>query len=387
MLLQIYVESSASPILSHADDGRGHALRLWRDSALGSRFVLPISVPVEDHLDETLFTLIIKMSEKSSSLPFSLPDHAHRQRRTAMKVYKRGAKATLALLTGICAFGLLDSHLDLGNSADTYILGPVDDALGRWLHLSSPSFPADESSNSLCPQVPAYTGKLIDFHSEPSIETLAARLGGAVRVDTSVEDDWPSVDEDPGRWEAIFGPFRKYLEETFPRVHGDERVSREVVNGHGLLFIWKGKEEGSKPLVLTAHQGECAIKPCPGMLPSFVSRGSLFPASIVSSDVVPVNPTTVDEWVYPPFSGYFNSSTGLIWGRGASDDKGESSSRLSFGRTGRTLLTRFALFYRAISSFLDLYSFSARGAPRFFQGRIRVETHRSCLARFRRGGT
>ncbi|KAG6891195.1 hypothetical protein C0995_008447 [Termitomyces sp. Mi166 len=36
-------------------------------------------------------------------------------------------------------------------------------------------------------------------------------------------------------------------------------------------------------------------------------------------DVVPVNPATVDEWTYPPYSGYFDGSR--VWGRGSSDDK------------------------------------------------------------------
>ena len=56
-------------------------------------------------------------------------------------------------------------------------------------------------------------------------------------------------------------------------------------------------------------------------------------------DVVPVDPTTVDQWIHPPYSGYFDgefllypwchgystSSLSLsgkrIWGRGSSDDK------------------------------------------------------------------
>jgi len=53
-------------------------------------------------------------------------------------------------------------------------------------------------------------------------------------------------------------------------------------------------------------------------------------------DVVPVDPTTVDQWTHPPYSGYFDGDSLLypgamdthlslsgkrIWGRGSSDDK------------------------------------------------------------------
>ncbi|GAW00929.1 carboxypeptidase S [Lentinula edodes] len=36
---------------------------------------------------------------------------------------------------------------------------------------------------------------------------------------------------------------------------------------------------------------------------------------------VPVNPDTLDTWIYPPYSGFYDAETGLIWGRGTSDDK------------------------------------------------------------------
>ena len=38
-------------------------------------------------------------------------------------------------------------------------------------------------------------------------------------------------------------------------------------------------------------------------------------------DVVPVNPDTIDEWTFPPYSGHFDGR--LLWGRGASDDKND----------------------------------------------------------------
>ncbi|KAI6112592.1 hypothetical protein F5141DRAFT_1291299 [Pisolithus sp. B1] len=37
------------------------------------------------------------------------------------------------------------------------------------------------------------------------------------------------------------------------------------------------------------------------------------------ADVVPVEPTTVDKWTHPPFSGHFDGT--YVWGRGSCDDK------------------------------------------------------------------
>lgn len=41
------------------------------------------------------------------------------------------------------------------------------------------------------------------------------------------------------------------------------------------------------------------------------------------ADVVPVDPSSVDEWEHEPFSGYVDLEKELVYGRGASDDKGE----------------------------------------------------------------
>jgi len=75
-----------------------------------------------------------------------------------------------------------------------------------------------------------------------------------------------------------------------------ERVSRHStlkltkVNTYGLHYEWTGSDSTLKPIMLTAHQ-----------------------------DVVPVDPATVDQWKYPPYSGHFDGER--IWGRGSFDDK------------------------------------------------------------------
>ncbi|KAE8220684.1 hypothetical protein CF319_g5822 [Tilletia indica] len=145
-----------------------------------------------------------------------------------------------------------------------------------------------------CPQQPPFKLKDSAFtFNEPSEALQASRLGGAVQVDTSVQDDYPPFNDNPALWKGIFDPLADYLERTFPLTHAPQGpVTREKVGGVGLLYTWPGSDKSLKPLILAAHQ-----------------------------DVVPVDGQTVDQWTYPPFSGFYDEKTGLVWGRGSSDDK------------------------------------------------------------------
>ncbi|ELU41619.1 chitin synthase G [Rhizoctonia solani AG-1 IA] len=101
--------------------------------------------------------------------------------------------------------------------------------------------------------------------SDPSFEAVAAEyLGGAVRIPTESYDVMDPVGIDP-RWETR-------------------------INTHGLLYHWPGSDSSLKPILLTAHQ-----------------------------DVVPVDPSTVDSWIHPPYSGHYDGT--WVWGRGSVDDK------------------------------------------------------------------
>ncbi|TNY18491.1 hypothetical protein DMC30DRAFT_51975 [Rhodotorula diobovata] len=121
-----------------------------------------------------------------------------------------------------------------------------------------------------------------DAYKQRAIE----RLQGAVRIPTESYDDMAGP-EDP-RFD-IMGDLHGYLEKTFPRVWATLDV--ETVQKWGLLLTWKGSDDKLKPVVLMAHQ-----------------------------DVVPVNPSTVDQWTYPPFDAHLDES-GWIWGRGTADCK------------------------------------------------------------------
>ncbi|KAF8707397.1 carboxypeptidase s, partial [Rhizoctonia solani] len=123
--------------------------------------------------------------------------------------------------------------------------------------------------------------------SDPSFEAVAAEyLGGAVRIPTESYDVMDPVGIDP-RWE-VFYKFSEHLLKTYPKVHATMTQTR--INTHGLLYHWPGSDSSLKPILLTAHQ-----------------------------DVVPVDPSTVDSWIHPPYSGHYDGT--WVWGRGSVDDK------------------------------------------------------------------
>lgn len=96
------------------------------------------------------------------------------------------------------------------------------------------------------------------------------------------------ADESETDW-AAFDTFRAALERLYPALH--RVLEREVVDGHSLLFRWRGRRAG-EPLVLMAH-----------------------------IDVVPVVPA---EWSTPPFEADIvgDGADAAIHARGAIDDKG-----------------------------------------------------------------
>ncbi|KAI0704318.1 hypothetical protein BC835DRAFT_1262208 [Cytidiella melzeri] len=126
-------------------------------------------------------------------------------------------------------------------------------------------------------------------------------LSAVVRVPTVSHEEFLPVGQDP-RWEA-FGDLHVQLESLFPLVFKSLNVTK--VNTYNLVLHWQGTSRLLKPILMTAHQ-----------------------------DVVPVEPSTVDQWLHPPFSGH-NDGT-WIWGRGSCDDKPDIISQLS---TVESLLT------------------------------------------------
>jgi carboxypeptidase PM20D1 len=114
---------------------------------------------------------------------------------------------------------------------------------------------------------------------------LAELLAGAIRIPTISYDK----DADGGRTDtAQLLKLHAYLRKSFPLVH--EKLRVDVVNGYSLLFEWKGSDDSLPPVMLCAHL-----------------------------DVVPA-PLESQPWKHPPFEGVVDSE-GVVWGRGAIDNK------------------------------------------------------------------
>jgi len=112
-------------------------------------------------------------------------------------------------------------------------------------------------------------------------DDAVARLAEALRFETVSPADPADFRPEP------FVAFRAFLVERFPLVH--ERLEREVVGEHSLLYTWRGAGDAT-PILLTSHY-----------------------------DVVPVADETLAAWEHPPFAGVV--ADGFVWGRGALDDK------------------------------------------------------------------
>ena len=116
------------------------------------------------------------------------------------------------------------------------------------------------------------------------VDRAAKRLSGAVQLPTITASDPEKAERAP------FEQFIYYLEQSYPSAHAV--LKREIVNNYSLLYRWKGREEGLKPVLFMAH-----------------------------SDVVPVEEGTEKDWHYPPFSGAL--AEGFVWGRGTMDIKNQ----------------------------------------------------------------
>jgi carboxypeptidase PM20D1 len=117
---------------------------------------------------------------------------------------------------------------------------------------------------------------------EINAEAVAERLGRAVQFQTISNSEGEAVDRT-----AFLGLYRM-LEGMFPHLHSS--LKREYINEYSLLYTWPGKNLELDPVLLASHL-----------------------------DVVPVDPASLNEWAYPPFSGQV--AEGFVWGRGTMDVK------------------------------------------------------------------
>ena len=130
----------------------------------------------------------------------------------------------------------------------------------------------------------------------PPLPPLAVDEAGVVQtMAAAVRAKTVSGLQDPAGTAAEFDTLHALLKARYPLVH--EKLAREVVGGHSLLFTWKGSDAKAQPVALMAHQ-----------------------------DVVPIAPGTEQLWKKPPFSGAVEE--GFVWGRGTLDDKSNVITQL-----------------------------------------------------------
>ena len=131
-----------------------------------------------------------------------------------------------------------------------------------------------------------FTSRQIDGTPAPLIkvdrEATATRLARAIKLKTV---SFRSPSEEGA---AEIQRLHQLLADSFPRVH--QRLEREIVNQHSLLYTWKGTEPNLKPILFMAHM-----------------------------DVVSVDTANEATWTHRAFSGMI--ADGYIWGRGTMDDK------------------------------------------------------------------
>ena len=110
---------------------------------------------------------------------------------------------------------------------------------------------------------------------------IAGRLAEAIRFRTVSNQNVNDLDAE------AFEGFIEWVALSYPSVH--ETLSLERF-GYTLLYRWQGRDPSLQPVLLTGHY-----------------------------DVVPVIPGTEAQWQVAPFAGEIED--GVIWGRGALDDK------------------------------------------------------------------
>ncbi len=113
-------------------------------------------------------------------------------------------------------------------------------------------------------------------------QTIARHLAEAVRFETVSHQQAEAFEAEE------FEAFIAWAIETYGEVN--EAMALERIGEYTLLYRWAGADPSLQPILLTGHY-----------------------------DVVPVIPGSEELWEHPPFSGEIRE--GIIWGRGALDDK------------------------------------------------------------------
>lgn len=112
-------------------------------------------------------------------------------------------------------------------------------------------------------------------------DRIVEHLSAAIRIPTISHEDPAQRRSEP------FANFVSWVAHTYPDI---EAALEKRLFGHTMLYIWPGSNPDLQPILLTGHY-----------------------------DVVPIDPSSADDWLHPPFAGVV--ADGSIWGRGTLDDK------------------------------------------------------------------
>ena len=123
----------------------------------------------------------------------------------------------------------------------------------------------------------------------PLPELMVDKAGAAQRLGESIRARTVSSLEQPAQNTDQFQQLHAMLQAHYPKAHAV--LKRELVGELSLLYTWPGTDPAAQGVMLIAHQ-----------------------------DVVPIATGTEKDWSVDPFSGLVKD--GVIWGRGAWDDKG-----------------------------------------------------------------
>ncbi|NME66833.1 M20 family peptidase [Flammeovirga aprica] len=124
--------------------------------------------------------------------------------------------------------------------------------------------------------------KISRLDSDYVSDSAKYHLSEAIQIKTVSYDDPDLIDS------SEFVKFNNFLQLTYPTVF--QNTEYHLFGTFSYLIKWKGSDSSLKPIVLMSH-----------------------------FDVVPALEENRSEWKYPPFSGAIKD--GVIWGRGAIDDK------------------------------------------------------------------
>jgi Gly-Xaa carboxypeptidase len=208
---------------------------------------------------------------------------------------QRGDKSTnqSLFIRGAIVIGLMAVFLTV---VDTPFKSLITERLGFYGSSRSAKY-APGNHPGLCQQKPKLSPKNTNVEqfirakveSREYHKEIINKLSEIIQIPSESYDDLGPIGED-NRWD-IFYRVENYIKAKYSTVL--ENVKLDHANTHGLILTWEGSVSASeaKPILMLAHQ-----------------------------DVVPVLADTMQDWTHPPYEGYYDGE--VIWGRGATDDKG-----------------------------------------------------------------